>query len=280
MLLPSGAQAGTPSRLSPDDGRSFAYTSAGRLLIQELSGGPAAEIIRADVAPEGISKLRWSPRGDRIAFVAYYQQWPFLYVASTHGERPLRVTPVTPYVYSAWSPDGSRIALAGEDDPGGFTIHDATDGRLIGSVTLNGFFSAHDISWHPKLDRLALLDRDIGERWVIWIAAPDGREARRVYTDVQAISSICWSPIENGVYFLRPQKEAAELLALDLDDTPSPTREGTAGVLLSSPHRCILPRSRTLPVAVTEGSLTREDPAPLPPPPCSRHRGQLHPKTQ
>ncbi len=208
--------------LSPD-GRSLAYTSAGRLLIQEVSGGPAAEIVGADVASEGISKLRWSPRGDRIAFVGGNQRGSFLYVASTHGARPLSVTWVTPSTYGAWSPDGSRIALAGQHEPGGFTIYDVTHGTLIGSVAVSGIHSAHDINWHPKLDRLALLGRDVGERWVIWIATADGREARPVYTDVQPISSICWSPIENRVYFLRPQNEAAELLSLDLGDAASPT---------------------------------------------------------
>jgi Tol biopolymer transport system component len=59
--------------------------------------------------------------------------------------------------------------------------------------------------------------------WVIWIVTPDGSEARPVYTDAQAISSICWSPIENIVYFLRSQNEAAELLALDVRDPASPT---------------------------------------------------------
>jgi serine/threonine protein kinase/WD40 repeat protein len=251
--------------LSPD-GRAFAYTSAGRLLIQEVSGGPAAEIVGVDVAPEGISRPRWSPRGDRVAFFGYDQQGHFLYVVSRHGGRPLNVTRVLPPTYGAWSPDGSRIALAGQDDGGVFTIIDVADGRLISSADLSGFDSAQDINWHPKLDRLALLERDDVKRWVIWIAAPDGREARPVYTDVQAINSICWSPIENRLYFLRTQNEAEELVALDLGDTPSPTPRvlmsglsAGGSLTISGDGRSLLHVRSTVTANLARFDLTRPD---------------------
>ena len=88
------------------------------------------------------------------------------------------------------------MALVGEDAPGKVII-DVAKGTQVGSVTLSGFQYAHDIDWHLRLDRLAILERKVGERWAIWIGTPDGREVRPVYTDEQVINSICWSPLEN-----------------------------------------------------------------------------------
>ena len=105
---------------------------------------------------------------------------------------------------------------------GGISIFDVKAGKMLGSVTLSGFRYLHGIAWHPRLDRLALLERAVGERWVIWVATPDGSEARPVYSDQHRINSICWSPTENVVYFLRTQNDVTELLALDVREVTAP----------------------------------------------------------
>ena len=254
--------------LSPD-GRSFAYTSAGRLLIQEISGGPAAEVARTQLGLAGVMKPRWSPGADRVAFVDSTDAGHVLRVVSKHGGMPRTVAEVTPSVHAAWSPDGARMALVGEHAPGTVTIIDVATGSLVGSVDLSGLHYAHDIDWHPRLDRLAILERDAGERWVIWIATPDGGEARPVYTDGQAISSICWSPLENVVYFLRSQNEAAELLALDLRATSSPTARvlmsglsAGGSLTLSVDGRSLLYVRRTASANLARLDLTRPSDAP------------------
>jgi Tol biopolymer transport system component len=199
----------TEAGLSPD-GRTFAYTTGGRLLIQDVGGGPSIEIARGKIL-----RPRWSPRGDRLAFHPFNEGG--IRIVSRLGG-PIRQ--VTSESYSAWSPDGLRMAVA-YPNPLGFRIIDVKDGRVLGSVVLPGLGFVEGIEWHPRLDRLALLERVGGDFWVIWTVTPDGSEGRPIHAESQAISSMCWSPVENILYFLRSQNEAAELMAIDLDRTDS-----------------------------------------------------------
>jgi Tol biopolymer transport system component len=211
--------------LSPD-GRSLAYVAAGdttnRLMVQDLAGGPALEVARG----VGLVLLRWSPRGDQLAFRASQGDQQFaLLVVSRLGGAARQVSPRVGIL--AWSPDGSRMAV-GLTSSQGFQII-GLDGASLGAVSLSPFRWLYDLDWHPLSDRIAVLERDDQNRYVIWTVTPDGKDARRVYTDAAQLVSARWSPVGDVIYTLRVRNEAAELLALDVTNN----HVGSPRVLLS-----------------------------------------------
>jgi dipeptidyl aminopeptidase/acylaminoacyl peptidase len=71
---------------------------------------------------EGVHQPRWSPSGDRLAFLARAGSGkdarPQVFVLPMNGGDALRVTDSpTGVVHYAWKPDGTQIAYAAEDEP-------------------------------------------------------------------------------------------------------------------------------------------------------------------
>ncbi|MEM1423236.1 MAG: S9 family peptidase [Planctomycetota bacterium] len=111
-------RAGDP-RISPD-GERVVYTRLGSDVLSD-SGTSALWIINTDgtgheplVAMEaGVSQPRWSPSGDRIAFVSDFDGRRQIFV---HHIESGRTGPITRLTRSpgalAWSPDGAHIAFS------------------------------------------------------------------------------------------------------------------------------------------------------------------------
>ncbi len=110
-LSPDGAQAvATVTRFKMEDNSS----SSRLLLLSTLGGAPRALTHCGDKD----SQPRWSPRGDRIAFVAKREQEgvkddvPQLYLIAPDGGEAERSTTVATGVEAfRWFPDGRRIAF-------------------------------------------------------------------------------------------------------------------------------------------------------------------------
>jgi Tol biopolymer transport system component len=170
-----------------------------RLMVQDVSGGPALEISRGRA-----SLPRWSPDGSRLAYIG-----TGITVVSRLGG-PARVIAYGE-VFS-WSPDGSRIAVASRMEQA-FRVVTLHDGK-VQRVALNGFPRLDDLDWDPHADRLAILTFDNRKyQWTIWTVKLDGAAVRLFDSSDAPISSPRWSPIGDTIYFFRKQS-AAELLSI------------------------------------------------------------------
>jgi Tol biopolymer transport system component len=69
-------------------------------------------------ARRGVSSPRWSPQGDRLAFLAQVEGKAQIFVMPLAGGDALQLTKLSPGVQQfAWSPDGTRIAFVASDEP-------------------------------------------------------------------------------------------------------------------------------------------------------------------
>src|SRR5262245_48232339 len=66
----------------------------------------------------GVSSPRWSPAGDRLAFLAQADGKPQVFVMPMTGGESWQLTRGSAGVQQfAWSPDGTRIAFVAVDEP-------------------------------------------------------------------------------------------------------------------------------------------------------------------
>ena len=148
------AEGGQPVRIADEgesptfspDGAQIAYLSesgqAGleHVWVANADSTDAHEILTDEALAMGMSKLTWSPAGDRIAMENQQEGHVAIYTFAPDGSDFTKV--ITGGFNHSWSPDGSQIAygLPGRD---GLSIADA-DGS---SVRTFGF--AAPGPWHP-----------------------------------------------------------------------------------------------------------------------------------
>ncbi len=133
------------------DGRQIMYVDAGQLRIRDLQSGTDAPMIKSDI---GVSLFAVSPDGSRIAILD-----DFLRVIDAANDQVLYnvVPPVNRVEYLAFSPDGTRIALAGRD--GQVTVLDAASGiQLIQLAGHNRFIFR--FAFRPDGKELASADQN------------------------------------------------------------------------------------------------------------------------
>jgi Tol biopolymer transport system component len=158
-VLPEGlfvvdAEGGQPVRIveeghSPTfspDGTQIAYLVSredeGHLWVADADGSDAHEILaNKPKVLDGVSDLRWSPAGDRIAMANTYAGSLAIYTVAPDGSDFTKV--ITGGLNPYWSPDGSQIAYVVPRGSHGLTIADA-DGSNV-----REFDFAMSGPWHP-----------------------------------------------------------------------------------------------------------------------------------
>jgi dipeptidyl aminopeptidase/acylaminoacyl peptidase len=200
-----------------------------------------AELLAIDVARrtravlvrgrKGLSHVRWSPSGRRIAFLASAKGQAQIHVVPRGGGEPVQLTRSQTGVESfAWRPDGGAIA---------FVAADERPARLGAARHRDTFAVANDhyMTTAPPLPRH------------LWLIPTSGGPARRLTSGAWSLatslgsSPVSWSPDGRSIAFVRLASAS-----------PGDTDQGTVMVLdVRSPLEAerFLSRSRQVDPAVT-----------------------------
>jgi Tol biopolymer transport system component len=172
-------------------------------------------VVRMTHAPFVSGQPRWSPDGQRIAFVRGLQTADCkgtceteIYVADSNGQNVKRLTryrgDLEPFVSSpTWSPTGDRIAFSRSGAGGDTSIRvvAATGGReqvLIRSDEIEYL----DPAWSPDGTKIAFgSDRQNGG---IFVMSPDGSNVRKLTgaTGLDPPGAPAWSPDGSRIAFV------------------------------------------------------------------------------
>jgi Tol biopolymer transport system component len=185
----------------------------------------------------GEDPVRWSQRGDKIAFVGFGDGQPDVYVADINGETRRITNDEVRELNPRWSPDGDwllfesvddmtdvhRINLAADDAPARALPMDAVRGAMGWSnSTLVKF--PEDIDWADE-DRLFFYPQADGQSGGIWTYDVDANAFDQLFPG--AITDVAFSP-EAGAYALVSSDAPGEVVTIDLDGTSRVVASGDA----------------------------------------------------
>jgi len=177
------------------------------LYIKSIDGGPPRPLSVGDgISLQGSAYAMWSPRGDRIAFLASQgpQQYGLYVVPPTGGTSRLLTSMAG--IGLCWHPDGSSIGLidrTGRDEP--FSVFslsiDTGERRRLTVPPAGGFGDTH-CAFSPDGSQLAVIrysTRGASDVYVSEAATPS--RMRRVTLDGPPMAGLTWTPDGQSIVF-------------------------------------------------------------------------------
>ncbi|MFC1529837.1 LpqB family beta-propeller domain-containing protein [Gemmatimonadota bacterium] len=189
-----------------DDGNILAFVSSGGAedVIHLLNSHTGRTIQKLRYDGMSIVSAAISPDGEQIAFSGMKHGQRDLYIASTDGSEPRRLTDdIHAYLHPSWSPDGATIAVATD-------LGHPTD---VPNLDFRGY-------------RLALIDSDSGELELLTGGA---------YHDINPV----WSPDGESLAFISDRAGVPQIFLYDLANRSirkiTNLVTGVSGITISSP---------------------------------------------
>ncbi len=132
---------------SPDGAQLVMGNEKGNVLIGDVDNmANSSSVITLTGQLEGLTQVRWSPDGSRIAAVGTDEAA----VWDVHSTEPPLLLPGHDSI--TWSPDGTRLAIPGEGKT--VSVWDVESGQLIGSLAGHDV-SVSSVAWRPDGSQLA-----------------------------------------------------------------------------------------------------------------------------
>ena len=207
------------------------------LLVTKLG-----DVTRLSVSPGSYTVPRFSPAGDRTAYITRADRR--IYVYDLDLEIPVRLTSEGRFYWLAWSPDGSQLAASRFDSAGSGIYVIAADGsgeprRIYSALGRVASWSVDDV--------LAILHSPVpGSPWGIWTLPVDGNAEPEPFLETSAENAafspdgnetsaqnptfspdgkwIAYSSFETGRWevYVRPYPEGAPAYRISADGGTSP----------------------------------------------------------
>jgi len=194
--------------VSPDGKQvAFSWNVTGRWEIYSLPLEQSAAPRQLTSGPGAKFAPRWSPDGDRLAYVVDLDGGELfdIHLLELASGRQSNLTPDTPDAIQpnfCWSPDGSQIAFC-SDRAGRFDTYvmDLEGGSLRRALAL----ARPDwrVLWSPDGEWLAVVTEGAGQDHWTFIVPVAGGETRPVAVDGEPVpaSDACWSPDSSRLAF-------------------------------------------------------------------------------
>jgi serine/threonine protein kinase len=226
--------------LSPE-GNYIAYTTKtenheNELRIKDLGSGSSIKVHEV----WRCFNVSWSPDGSSLLFasISYPNKGGIYLVPRLGGDT--RELIQSPWCYTAWSPDGHRIAYIGVDD-NTIKVLDIATG-VIDTISIDGVDDPlHFVEWSPDGGRL-LVQTGTGAPWYIMTARGDGSDPQIIHEEEYGISRFVmhptWSPDGKAVYYFVQSMRGrfvADLMKIAVDEKTGKAR-GEPVCVLSSLH--------------------------------------------
>ena len=186
-----GGRPATPAVHAPRDLIAFGGQAAGGSYALYLVQPDGAGLRKLSDERAAVSFPRWSPAGDRIAYVvgsadggaAALRVYDFATgVASTLSEQALLDSSTL-----SWSPDGNRLAFIEDVAGGRLRVYDFEQDRLLNDAGL----PAVAVDWSRSGERLAVIRQ---ERTAIYNIKPDGSGEQLLVEREAQQSDPRWAP--------------------------------------------------------------------------------------
>jgi len=216
------------TEISPD-GRWIAYVVTERDMKENqanadiwlVSAAGDRPPVRLTTSPKNDSQPRWSPDGQRLAFVSSREERPQIYLISPFGGEAVRLTDSKAGVQGfQWAPDGRRIAYLAEPDPTKEEEQkkkDKDDVRLVDrdfryrrlwtidvetkqvQEIVGGDFQVADPQWAPDGTRIAYVTTptpkaDDGSLTDVWVVELATKTRRKLVENEGPDQAPRWSP--------------------------------------------------------------------------------------
>ena len=218
-----GSSEVTPPSAAPRDVIAFAALESGDEpgYAIYLARPDGSDLRKLTDATDVISFLRWSPTGDRIAYIVgaeeerpgrllVYDFRTGQAITVSEGATASRLGPAV-----SWSPDGRRLAFVEAIAGGGTRIFDVERGELIATGEIPG--ASPD--WSPAQDEIAVIvpDGSAGDT-NLYLVDADGENLRRLVDRPGAEGNPRWSPDGRLLAFWsspEDQPDARQLLVVE-----------------------------------------------------------------
>ena len=170
----------------------------------------------------GVSHPRWSPEGDRLAFLARDDEGSSRIYLSNVEEPEAQPLTVGGYVEGppSWSPDGEWIAFTLTDDEGaGLGIYLRNPGG-VNQITLTDGPDSKP-TWSPDSGQIAFQSSRNGndDIYVIDIEEDFTGQPRRITTNSAPDYSPAWSPDGDHIAFISERNDNPEVYVTEPDGT-------------------------------------------------------------
>ena len=155
---------------------------------------------------------RWSPSGERLAYIVQNGGEPTTHVAGYDGSASMELTTIIAHEVGGWSYDGSSVVFTVREGTGQGIYIRNPDG--VNEVRLT---DTHDYNpcWSPNSHKIAFISERDGNP-EIYVMNSDATELKRITHTDGTEYDIAWSPDGRKLAYASDQDGSAEIYVVDI----------------------------------------------------------------